>query len=224
MKTSYSKKQITLSVACALALGLAASAVQAQALAPANDRELWGAAGSQTWKNGFGECWHGAFGPAAPYGECNPAPKAEYVAPKAAPIVVAAATPQPVYEKVTLDANVLFDFNKSELRPAGRDSLDSFIAKTRDLVNPGSMLAVGYADRIGTGSYNQNLSEARVASVKSYLVSKGIPSDQIGTSGKGERQPTTRGECDGATNAKSIACLHPDRHVSIELTGSRLVK
>ena len=33
---------------------------------------------------------------------------------------------------------------------------------------------MGYADRLGSESYNQTLSEKRVAAVKTYLVSQGI--------------------------------------------------
>ena len=88
--------------------------------------------------------------------------------------MVAAAPPQPVYEKVTLDANVLFDFDKSVLRPAGRDTLDSFVEQAQGHRRRGTIAAVGYADRFGTDGYNQALSERRVATVKAYLVSKGV--------------------------------------------------
>lgn len=228
MKTSFSSNKIALAAACALALGIATGA-QAQSFGAPNDRELWtNTSATQIWKNGYGECWHSAFGPPPAAGECNPAPApraaapAPYVAPYVAPIVVAKAEVKPVYERVTFDANVLFDFDKSALRPAGKATLDDFVAKTRNLINPESMIAVGYADRIGSDGYNQKLSEARVATVKSYLVSQGIGAAQVSTSGRGETQPTTRGECSGATNAKSIACLQPDRHVYIELSGSRV--
>src|SRR5689334_22604557 len=134
MKTTFNKKQLPLAVACALALSFASSAARAQKLTP-DLRELWTAAPTQVWKNGFGECWHSAFGPPPGYGECNPAPVAQYVAPTPAAYVapIAAAAPQPVYEKVTLDANVLFDFDKSTLRPAGRDILDDFVTKMNGL-------------------------------------------------------------------------------------------
>ncbi len=230
MKTTFSKNQLGLAVACALALGIASSAARAQSLTP-NEREVWTeATKTQIWKNGYGECWHSAFGPPPPYNECNPAPVAQYVPPPApyvAPVVVAAAPPQSVYERVSLDANVLFDFDKSVLRPAGKDALDSFVSNIQG-IGGGSIAAVGYADRFGTDSYNQALSERRVATVKAYLVSKGVePSwGMVQTSAKGESQPTTApGLCTGQTpNASTIACLQPDRHVSIEITGQRLKK
>jgi outer membrane protein OmpA-like peptidoglycan-associated protein len=76
---------------------------------------------------------------------------------------------------------------------------------------------------MGTDRSNQTLSEDRVAAVKGYLVSQGIKWNQVGTSGRGETQPTTyKGECDKSTNAKNVSCLQPDRHVFIELSGTRL--
>jgi len=226
MTTSYSRKQLTLAVACALALGFTASSAQAQNFGPNDSRELWTTVPQQVWKNGFGECWHSAFGPPPGYNECNPAPVAQYVAPAPAPIVVAAAPPQPVYERVTLDANVLFDFDKSVLRPEGRATLDAFAENLKTL-NAAEISAVGFADRFGTDGYNQALSERRVATVKAYLVAKGIePKWGVHSSAKGESQPTTNaGDCKGATpNASNIACLQPDRHVSVEITGNRLKK
>ena len=154
---------------------------------------------------------------------------AQYGPPPApvAPIVVAAAPPQSVYERVTLDANVLFDFDKSVLRPAGKEALDTFVSNIQG-IGGGSISAVGYADRFGTNDYNQALSERRVATVKAYLVSKGVePSwGLVQTSAVGETQPTTApGLCTGATpNTNTVACLQPDRHVSIVITGQRLKK
>jgi OOP family OmpA-OmpF porin len=229
MKTTFTIKQVCMAAACALALG-AMSTANAQNFGAPNDRELWVDTSQQVWMNGYGECWHSAYGPPPPPNVCNPAqPVAQaapvVVAPRAAPVVVAAAAPQPVFERVTFDANVLFDFDKSALKPAGRDSLDAFISKTRDLTSPTAFAAVGYADRFGTDAYNQSLSERRVATVKDYLVSKGISASLVGTSGKGEGQPTTRpGECTGAKSTNTIACLQPDRHVFIEMSGSRLQK
>lgn len=226
MKTSMTKKQLTLAVACALALGFVSGATNAQSLRP-DEREIWtDSAKVQVWKNGFGECWHSAFGPPPPYNECNPAPLAQYVAPApyVAPVVIAAAAPQPVYERVTLDTNVLFDFDKSVLRQAGKDSLDSFVGRIQG-IGAGSITAVGFADRFGTDGYNQRLSERRVETVKAYLVSKGVePTWAVLSSAKGEMQPTTKpGECTGATpNAINIACLQPDRHVFVEISGQRL--
>jgi len=147
-----------------------------------------------------------------------PAP-APAPAPRAA---VVAAAKQPVWEKVAFDANVLFDSDKSALRPAGRDKLDAFVSQIRGLESQ-SIMAIGYADRMGTHPYNQVLSQQRVDAVKSYRVGKGIASSRVQASAKGETQPTTfSGECKDANNATNVACMQPDRHVFIEVSGTRI--
>lgn len=240
MTTSFTKKQLSLAVACALVLGFASNAARAQmASAPeqsraeAVDRSLVKATGGQVWRNGFGECWHAGFGPAPLAGaECNPQPMAQYVAPAPAPVEaapapyvapVAAATPTPtVYERVSFDADALFDFNKAVLRPEGRAALDSFIGNVKD-VTPSTILVVGHTDRLGSDSYNQTLSEERAAAVKTYLVTRGIDANSVQTEGKGEMQPVTNAaDCKGGKSAKLIACLQPDRRVEVEVSGSRI--
>lgn len=242
MKNSFNKKHLSLAVACALALSFAAGAARAQQATPADtsratelNRAVWTTSGQQVWMNGFGECWHNGFGPAPLAGSpCGPnIPVAQYVAPApaptvapapapyVAPVVVAAAPPLAVYERYTLDANVLFDFDKSVLRPEGRAALDTFISKVKG-VEQSTVTAIGHADRFGSDNYNQSLSESRVATVKAYLVSKGIESTWVSSSGKGEMQPVTAsGTCSGAATASNIACLQPDRHVTIEMSGTR---
>jgi OOP family OmpA-OmpF porin len=225
MRTQFTKKQVRLA-ACAVALGLVSGTATAQNFGAPNDRELWQNTTQQVWKNGYGECWHNAYGPPPAANECNPAPVAQYVAPApapapyVAPIVVAKAAE---YERVSFDTNVLFDFDKSTLRPAGRESLDNFIAKTKGMSTE-TITAVGFADRFGTDGYNQALSERRVATVKDYLTSRGIEGKWVHTAAKGENQPTTKaGECTGKTATKStVACLQPDRHVFLEISGSKL--
>jgi len=175
--------------------------------------------------NGFGECWHSGFGPApSPNLVCGPQPIAQYVAPAAqpAPVVVAAAAAQPVREKVTLDADALFDFDKAVLRPEGRAALNAFVGKLQG-VELETITAVGHTDRLGSDRYNQKLSEERAAAVKAYLVSQGIQPNTVRSEGKGETQPVTKaGECPGGKSAKVVGCLQPDRRVEVEVSGTRL--
>jgi len=228
MKNPFAKKQVTLVAACALALGVFSSTTiaQMQPVQPGSQdgQALLKDSQGQFVMSGTGVCWHSATGPAPlPNYPCGPQPIAQYVPAPQAYVAPVAVAPVAVYEKMVFDTNVLFDFDKSTLRPASRDALDGFISRTRGFIDPDSMVAVGYADRIGGSSYNQTLSEDRVAAVKAYLVSQGIQSSKVSTSGKGETQPTTApSECDGLTNSRSIACLQPDRHVFIELSGVRL--
>jgi OOP family OmpA-OmpF porin len=78
---------------------------------------------------------------------------------------------------------------------------------------------------MGTSASNQTLSRDRVDTVRTYLVGKGIAWDRVQTSAKGESQPTTyASECKDANNAKNVACMQTDRHVFIEVSGTRLAQ
>jgi OOP family OmpA-OmpF porin len=234
MTKSFNKTQIGLAVACALTLGILSGVARAQSAQPqdAKDRAYVEDTRNAVVKSGFGLCWHSGFGPPPASGpECDPNYVA-YVAPpvaKAAPVPppqIAALTPppapRPVAEKLTLDADTLFDFDKATLRPAGRDTLDGFVSKLRD-ISPDTIMAIGHADRFGTERYNQRLSEQRVATVKAYMVSKGVEPGRVYTEGKGKTQPVTKADdCAGPKSAKVIACLQPDRRVDIEVIGTKI--
>ena len=111
MKTSFSRKQIGGTLACALALAFVSGAAQAQmgSTTPDDSRQLWTeATKTQIWRNPQGLCWQSPYGPPPGYTECNPAPIAQYVAPPPppapapAPVYVAPPPPAPVIEPAPL--------------------------------------------------------------------------------------------------------------------------
>lgn len=227
MKTTFTKTQIGTAVMCALALGVASGAATAQTN-PENNALVVDQRGAVV-KSGTGLCWHSGTGPApASTAECDP----NYVAPMArsepAPRPIAVLTPppapKPVVQRVTLDADTLFDFDKADLRAEGRTALDGFVEKVGN-IDPEVITAVGHADRFGTETYNQALSEQRAAAVKTYLVARGIQANRIQTEGKGEMQPVTKtGDCLGARSTKVVACLQADRRVDVEVIGNTIVR
>jgi OmpA-OmpF porin, OOP family len=172
-------------------------------------------------KSGYGLCWRtGYWTPAMAIAECDPDLVKKEAPPAPAP-AAPAATPKPAAEKITLAADALFDFDKATLRPEGKKSLDELAAKAKG-INLEVIIAVGHADRIGADAYNQKLSEKRSASVKDYLVSKGIEANRIYAEGKGEKQPVTGDKCKGDKRTKQlIECLQPDRRVEIEVIGTK---
>ena len=120
--------------------------------------------------------------------------------------------PKPVAEKVTFAAEVLFDFDKSVVKPDGKAKLDDLAAKVRG-VNLEVVIAIGHTDSVGTDEYNQKLSVRRAEAVKAYLVSKGIEANRVYTEGKGEKQPV-------ASN-KTADGRQKNRRVEIEVIGTR---
>ncbi|MBN8480164.1 MAG: tandem-95 repeat protein [Xanthomonadales bacterium] len=106
----------------------------------------------------------------------------------------AAATPPPepqvVRNEVRMDGDAFFAFDHSDLRPDAITALDELVAKLESVSRVSRVSVVGHTDAVGAVEYNQRLSERRAASAKAYLVSRGIPADQIDTRGEGELNPT----------------------------------
>ena len=177
-------------------------------------------------RDSSGDCWRtGYWTPAMAIYECDPDLVPKPVKQVEAPAPVAPA-PAPAYvtepEKVSLSADELFDFNKANLKPGGKQALDDLVGKLKG-VKYDTIVAIGYADRIGSDAYNKKLSLRRSESVKAYLVKeKGIPADKIFVDGKGEANPVTGDTCKGNKKTKAlIECLQPDRRVEVEVAGTR---
>ena len=99
--------------------------------------------------------------------------------------------------------DVLFEFNKADLRP---DALRS-ARQIADVVKeyPQRRLSVeGHTDSIGTIQYNQRLSENRARSVVNELVAQGVSRGRIETRGFGEADPiaSNRTEAGRARNRR----------------------
>jgi outer membrane protein OmpA-like peptidoglycan-associated protein len=91
--------------------------------------------------------------------------------------------------EVTLAADVLFDFDKADIKEVAAASLK----EVGDLIRAngsGEIKIVGYTDAKGDDAYNQRLSEQRATSVKTWLATReAIPSARMVTSGGGENSP-----------------------------------
>ena len=173
--------------------------------------------GEYVWMNGTNElCWRDAFWtPATANAKCDGALVAQAPTPPAPPAPVAPAITS---QKITYQADTLFDFDKAILKPAGKEKLDDLASKIQGL-NLEVVVATGYTDRIGSDKYNDRLSLRRAQAVKAYLVSKGIEANRIYTEGKGKRNPVTTG-CNQKNRKQLIACLAPDRRVEVEVVGT----
>lgn len=185
------------------ALALAFAAVTASGVASAQTVDNWRNPFGNVWKNGTNElCWRDAFWtPATGIPGCDGVPVAQQK-----------AKPAPMAAKVVFNADTFFDFDKSVLKPEGRQLLQQVAQQTRT-IDLETIIAVGHTDSIGTEAYNQKLSERRAASVKAYLVSLGIDPNRIYTEGKGKLQPI-------ASN-KTKEGRAQNRRVEIEIVGSR---
>jgi len=105
---------------------------------------------------------------------------------------------------ITLSGSVLFATGKYELLPIARDKLDE-VAKALSDQGFKSIVVEGHTDSKGRASDNDMLSLKRADSVRSYLVSRGIPSDKITSQGLGSSRPVAdNGTADGRANNRRV--------------------
>lgn len=84
--------------------------------------------------------------------------------------------------------NIFFETAKSTLLARSFPKLNDVVSILRD--NATFKLQIdGHTDFVGNDDYNQTLSEQRAASVRAYLVSKGIAESRITSAGYGESRP-----------------------------------
>lgn len=121
-------------------------------------------------------------------------------------------TPEAVV--VTLGADVLFDFDRADLKPEAEPTLEK-VAAIASSYPTGGVLVEGFTDGIGSDSYNLGLSERRAAAVKEWLVGRGgLGAARVATRGLGMAHPVApnRNE-DGSDNPEGRA-----RNRRVEIT------
>lgn len=104
---------------------------------------------------------------------------------------------------IELPADVLFDFDKSNIRPDAADALKQAANILRERAK-GPVRVEGHTDAKGKPDYNQKLSEARANSVKKWLIEKeGLSKLTFTTKGFGATKPA-------APNTKPDGSDNPD--------------
>ncbi len=84
--------------------------------------------------------------------------------------------------------DVLFDYDKYDIRPEARPALDSvadFLNNERTM----NVVIEGHCDERGTNEYNLALGEKRAKAAKTYLIARGISSARIIVITYGEEKP-----------------------------------
>ena len=90
--------------------------------------------------------------------------------------------------KITFDSGLLFDFDKSNLRPQSKDNIQS-LAKILNKYSDTDIVVEGDTDNTGSNEYNVGLSDRRAQSVSSYLTSLDVSGSRISNIGLGETNP-----------------------------------
>lgn len=89
--------------------------------------------------------------------------------------------------QIQINSDVLFDFDKADLRPEALASLQKVVTVMQSYAAYPCTIG-GHTDGKGQKQYNQNLSERRADSVKTWLVAHGV-SNSITTRGFGDTKP-----------------------------------
>ncbi|MGH7794162.1 MAG: OmpA family protein [Candidatus Binatia bacterium] len=96
--------------------------------------------------------------------------------------------PAPKVERTIILDDVLFDFDRSTIKPEAAGILDRLVSFMNENKDKKVNLS-GHTDSVGSEAYNQKLSERRVSSVQDYIVKKGVTGGRISSQGFGESKP-----------------------------------
>lgn len=153
------------------------------------DEELWGNRGVV-----FGKYVYRRPQKPEPEPEPEAALPEPVAAPEPAPVVEPPMIAKLVEERptiireLTIFSNVLFEFDKAELKPEGQVETDKVIAELVKYADD-TVAIEGHTCNIGEEEYNAVLGQRRADAVAKYLSSKGIGEERVSAATFGERQP-----------------------------------
>jgi outer membrane protein OmpA-like peptidoglycan-associated protein len=114
------------------------------------------------------------------------------------------------------DRTVYFEFNRANLSPEAQERLGTLAKVLKSDQSVREAKIVGYADRIGSSTYNESLSQKRAETVRDYLVANGYTNARVTeTRWVGKSEPSTN--CPAEARTQLIACLQDDRRVEVEI-------
>ncbi len=150
-----------------------------------------------------------SFSWAAPAFRCGGAPAAPQVAvkpPSPEPEPPPAATPPPPApepapppeppptaklgtEKIELSETVQFETDSAVLVERSKQLLDDVVREMNEHPEVKRIQIEGHTDSVASHKHNMKLSQERIASVRAYLIGKGIPAKRLTTKAFGETKP-----------------------------------
>ncbi len=115
--------------------------------------------------------------------------------------LAAEVTPEEI--RIDLAADVLFDFDKAELKTAAEAQLNQLLTVVNS--RPDAQVSIeGHTDVRGDDAYNQSLSQRRAESVRRWLTQRGVAATRLIAIGAGESRPVNAGssEADHQANRR----------------------
>jgi len=172
------------------------------------------------WTDAMGNFVRDAGGNCLRTGSWTPADANAQCDPQLAAFEAPPPAPKPTVQRIDLNADTQFAFDKAVLTDAGKAQLDR-IVKALGRVHSPQVQITGYTDRIGTATYNQKLSLRRAEAVRNYLVGHGVPSTAVTVVGKGESDPLVA--CTGQRGRALVDCLAPNRRSEVSFSALEVV-
>jgi outer membrane protein OmpA-like peptidoglycan-associated protein len=110
--------------------------------------------------------------------------------------------------RLVMPNNITFGVDRYEVRPEFYSTLESVAIELKEFDKTNIRIA-GHTDSTGSAEYNQTLSERRAGSVGQLLITQGVVSGRVWTTGYGERYAIASNDTDYGRQA--------NRRVELEL-------
>jgi OOP family OmpA-OmpF porin len=164
----------------------------------------------QAWKAGKEADLTALFQKSATKLEHHYAVAWEFAPPPAPPPPPPPPSPSP--KTMVFGHAALFDFNKADLKPEGKEQIKVYREKVKaDMSSASKVRVTGYTDNVGTAAYNMKLSLRRAQAVRDYLVSLGADPGKLEVTGEGMAKPIAdNGTAEGRAK---------NRRVEVEVIG-----
>ncbi|MBP1728509.1 MAG: ompA [Deltaproteobacteria bacterium] len=113
---------------------------------------------------------------------------------------------------VVFDAVALFDIDKSDLKPEGKEQLKAYREEAKaELSRADKITITGHTDNTGSAEHNMKLSLQRAEAVRDYLMGLGVDPSKMEVKGAGETNPMAdNGTVEGRAK---------NRRVEVDITG-----
>jgi OOP family OmpA-OmpF porin len=115
--------------------------------------------------------------------------------------------------------DVLFDFNRAELRSGAQQNLYRLVTFLRENTDR-EVLVEGHTDSVGAEGYNLDLSQRRAEAVRGFLVQNGIESARTAVRGFGEARPVTTNDNEAGRQQNrrvEVVILDPGKRAAEEI-------
>lgn len=117
---------------------------------------------------------------------------------------------------ITLQDDVLFEYDKADLKPGAMRNLYPLVTFLREHTNR-TLLIEGHTDSTGSDSYNLDLSRRRAEAVAAFLIQSGISPERVVTRGYGESYPVASNETEAGRQQNrrvEVVISHEGQHVA----------